>query len=40
VSGAVTRTFAIPGLTKYGRGMKTLAEASYLHDHGLAEPEA
>ena len=37
--GAVTRTFAIPGLTRYGRGMKTLAEASYLHDHVLAELE-
>lgn len=37
--GAVTRTFAIPGLTEHGRGMKTLAEASYLHDHVLAELE-
>jgi NADH:ubiquinone reductase (H+-translocating) len=37
--GAVTRTFSIPGLTQYGRGMKTLAEASYLHDHVLAELE-
>lgn len=37
--GAVTRTFAIPGLTRHGRGMKTLAEASYLHDHVLAEME-
>lgn len=37
--GAVTRTFSIPGLTRYGRGMKTLAEATYLHDHVLAELE-
>ncbi|HET6911239.1 MAG TPA: NAD(P)/FAD-dependent oxidoreductase [Mycobacteriales bacterium] len=37
--GAVSRTFSIPGLTRYGRGMKTLAEASYLHDHVLAELE-
>jgi NADH dehydrogenase len=37
--GAVSRTFDIPGLTRYGRGMKTLAEASYLHDHVLAELE-
>ncbi len=26
--GAVTRTFSIPGLEHYGRGMKTLAEAT------------
>lgn len=37
--GAVTRTLAIPGLTEYGREMKTLAEASYLHDHVLTELE-
>lgn len=37
--GAVTRTFAIPGLERYGRGMKTLAEARHLHDHVLAELE-
>lgn len=37
--GAVTRTFSIPGLTEHGRGMKTLAEARYLHDHVLAELE-
>jgi NADH:ubiquinone reductase (H+-translocating) len=37
--GAVTRTFSIPGLERYGRGMKTLAEATYLHDHVLAELE-
>lgn len=37
--GAVIRTFAIPGLERYGRGMKSLAEASYLHDHVLAELE-
>ncbi len=37
--GAVTRTFAIPGLERFGRGLKSLAEASYLHDHVLAELE-
>lgn len=37
--GAVTRTFSIPGLTEHGRGMKTLVEARYLHDHVLAELE-
>lgn len=37
--GAVTRTFDIPGLASYGRGMKTLAEAGSLHDHVLAELE-
>lgn len=37
--GAVTRTFDIPGLASFGRGMKTLAEASFLHDHVLAELE-
>ena len=37
--GAATRTFPIPGLERYGRGMKTLAEATYLHDHVLAELE-
>ena len=37
--GGVTRTFAIPGLTRFGRGMKTLAEATHLHDHVLAELE-
>ena len=37
--GAVTRTFSIPGLEHYGRGMKTLAEATYLHEHVLAELE-
>lgn len=37
--GAVTRTFSIPGLTEYGRGLKTLAEATYLHDHVVAELE-
>lgn len=37
--GAVTRTLSIPGLERYGRGMKSLAEASYLHDHVLAQLE-
>jgi NADH dehydrogenase len=35
--GSVTRTFDIPGLTEYGRGMKTLAEAAYLRDHIIAQ---
>ena len=37
--GAVTRTFSIPGLRTHGRGMKTLAEASALHEHVLSELE-
>ncbi len=37
--GAVSRTLAIPGLEGFGRGLKSLAEASYLHDHVLAELE-
>ncbi len=35
--GSVTRTFDIPGLTDYARGMKTLAEAAYLRDHVIAQ---
>lgn len=35
--GSVTRTFDIPGLTEYGRGMKTLAEAAYIRDHVIAQ---
>ncbi len=35
--GSVTRTFDIPGLAEYGRGMKTLAEAAYLRDHVIAQ---
>jgi NADH dehydrogenase len=37
--GNVTRTFNIPGLERYARGMKMLAEAVYLHDHVLAQVE-
>lgn len=35
--GSVTRTFGIPGLDAYARGMKTLAEAAYLRDHVIAQ---
>ncbi|GAA1899806.1 NAD(P)/FAD-dependent oxidoreductase [Streptantibioticus ferralitis] len=35
--GSITRTFAIPGLTEYGRGMKTLAEAAYIRDHVISQ---
>ncbi len=35
--GSVTRTFDIPGLTDYARGMKTLAEAAYIRDHVIAQ---
>ena len=37
--GAVTRTFGTPGGERFGRGMKTLAQATHLHDHVLAELE-
>ena len=37
--GNVTRTFNIPGLERYARGMKMLAEAVYLHDHVLEQVE-
>ncbi|MER7844494.1 NAD(P)/FAD-dependent oxidoreductase [Kitasatospora sp. NPDC096077] len=35
--GSITRTFDIPGLTDYARGMKTLAEAAYVRDHVIAQ---
>ena len=35
--GSVTRTYDIPGLEHHARGMKTLAEAVYLHDHVIAQ---
>lgn len=38
--GAVTRLFDVPGLAEHARGFKTLAEASYLRDHVLAELES
>ena len=37
--GSVTRTFGTPGGERYGRGMKTLAQAIHLHDRVLAELE-
>lgn len=37
--GSVTRSFDIPGLDKYGRGMKNLAEAVSLRDHVIAQLE-
>lgn len=37
--GAATRTFGIPGGEQHGRGMKTLAQATHLHDHVVAELE-
>ena len=37
--GAVTRTFDIPGLTEFGRGMKHLAEGVSLRDHVIAQLE-
>lgn len=38
--GAVTRLFDVPGLTEHARGFKTLAEATYLRDHVLAQLES
>lgn len=35
--GSITRTFDIPGLVEYARGMKTLAEAAYIRDHVIAQ---
>ncbi|NLU69563.1 NAD(P)/FAD-dependent oxidoreductase [Streptomyces sp. HNM0574] len=35
--GSVTRSFDIPGLDMYGRGMKTLAEAAWVRDHVIAQ---
>jgi len=35
--GSVTRTFDIPGLTDYARGIKTLAEAAYVRDHVISQ---
>ncbi|MGA5702821.1 NAD(P)/FAD-dependent oxidoreductase [Peterkaempfera bronchialis] len=35
--GSITRTFDIPGLNQYARGMKTLAEAAYIRDHVIAQ---
>lgn len=38
--GSVTRVFDIPGLAEHARGLKTIAEAVYLHDHLLEQLEA
>ncbi|MER6216868.1 MULTISPECIES: NAD(P)/FAD-dependent oxidoreductase [unclassified Streptomyces] len=35
--GSITRTFDIPGLVENARGMKTLAEATYLRDHVISQ---
>ena len=35
--GSVTRRFDIPGLDRYARGLKTLAEAAYVRDHVIAQ---
>ncbi|MDH6125084.1 NAD(P)/FAD-dependent oxidoreductase [Kitasatospora sp. GP82] len=35
--GSITRSFDIPGLMDYARGMKTLAEAAYIRDHVIAQ---
>ncbi|MFD6415431.1 NAD(P)/FAD-dependent oxidoreductase [Streptomyces sp. NPDC060194] len=35
--GSVTRTFDIPGLQEHARGMKTLAEATYIRDHVISQ---
>lgn len=37
--GSVTRTFDIPGLERYARGMKTLAQAAFLRDHVIGQLE-
>jgi NADH:ubiquinone reductase (H+-translocating) len=35
--GSITRTFDIPGLTDYARGVKTRAEAAYIRDHVISQ---
>ncbi|MCD0484454.1 NAD(P)/FAD-dependent oxidoreductase [Streptacidiphilus sp. ASG 303] len=35
--GSITRTFDIPGLNQYARGVKTLAEAAYIRDHVISQ---
>lgn len=37
--GSVTRMFDIPGLQEHTRGLKTIAEAVYLHDHLVRQIE-
>ena len=37
--GSVTKLFDIPGLAKYARGLKSVAEALYLRDHFLEQLE-
>ena len=38
-TGSVTRTLPTPGVDTYALGLKTLAEAQYLHDHVLRQME-
>lgn len=35
--GSVSRTFGVPGVDRWARGMKTLAEAVWIRDHVLAQ---
>ncbi len=37
--GSVTRLLDVPGLTEHARGLKSVAEALYLHDHLLLQLE-
>lgn len=37
--GSVTRLFDIPGLAEHARGLKSIAEAMYLHDHLVRQLE-
>lgn len=37
--GSITRRFDIPGLAEHARGLKSIAEALYLHDHILEQFE-
>lgn len=37
--GSVSKLFAIPGLATYAKGLKSTAEALYLHDHILEQLE-
>jgi NADH:ubiquinone reductase (H+-translocating) len=37
--GSVTRTFPTPGVAEHAHGLKTLAEAVFLHDHVLRQLE-
>ncbi len=37
--GSVTRTFSTPGVAEHALGLKTLVEATYIHDHVLRQLE-